>query len=244
MSNAVVIGASSGVGRALAQELARCGSNVVVVSRDTRDIEATAADLRERLQVRSLGVALDIASADLDHEAFVDSCTAFLGDVDSVFIPAGTVSDDDVGATPEVLVALTATNYLGPARLAAAFARRMLPRRRGEIVLFSSIAAGAPRTRNAAYSAAKAALEVYARGLRHSLEPQGISVRVYALGYVDTPLSFGRKLLLPIASPEATARHVVSHRDRSGKYYYPRFWWWVLIVLEHMPWALYRRLSF
>lgn len=244
MSSAVVIGASSGVGRALARELALRGSDLVVVSRDGRDIEATAADLRERLQVRCLGIAVDISRFDLDVDAFVSSCSAFLGEVDSVFIPAGVVSDDDVGANPDVLVALTTTNYLGPARLAAAFARVMLPRRRGEVVLFSSIAAGAPRTRNAAYSAAKAALEVYARGLRHFLEPQGVSIRVYALGYIDTPLSFGRKLLLPIASPEATARWVVGHRDRSGKYYFPRFWRWVLIVLKHMPWALYRRLSF
>ena len=244
MSNAVVIGASSGVGRALAQELASHGADLVLVSRDRRDIEATAADLRERLQVRTLGIALDISSLDLDPDAFVESCRAFLGDVESVFVPAGTVSDDDVGPRADLLVGLTATNYLGPARLAAAFARVMLPRGHGEIVLFSSIAAGAPRSRNAAYSAAKAALEVYAKALRHNLEPKGIGVRVYALGYVDTALSFGRRLLLPIASPEATARRVLRDRNRSGKYYYPRFWWWVLMILRHLPWALYRRLSF
>jgi len=243
-TSAVVIGASSGVGRALARALAARGTKLLIVSRDRRDIEAAAADIRERFGCQCLGQALDIASPDFDARAFADAAAAWLGEIDAVYIPAGSVREDDSGPNPDVLLPLTATNYLGPALLAAEFGRRMQEKKRGEIVLFSSIAAGAPRTRNAAYSASKAALEVYARGLRHSFEPHGVAVRVYALGYVDTPLSYGRPLLLPLASPEEVAEAVLRDQGRSGVYYLPFWWSAVVFALQHLPWPLYRRLKF
>ena len=64
----------------------------------------------------------------------------------------------------------------------------MEQQRQGNIVLFSSIAAVAPRQRNAVYSAAKAALETYGRAIRHHLADTEVRVQVYALGYVDEPL--------------------------------------------------------
>ena len=243
MSSALVVGGSSGVGRALARALAQGGSDLVIVAREPRDLEPTAADIALRHGVRCFAVATDIADPALDAEAFAERCCALVGEIERVYIPAGGVNDDDVGPNPALVAPLVLTNYVGPARLAAAFARRMVERGRGEIVLFSSIAAGAPRTNNVAYAAAKAALEVYALGLRHFAEPRGVSVTVYALGYVDTPQSFGRKLLLPIAGPAQAAAFMV-RAARPGKHYYPRFWWWVLLVLKSLPWAIYRRLSF
>ena len=103
----------------------------------------------------------------------------------------------------------------------------------------------APRSKNPAYSAAKAALETYAAGLRHALASRNVAVMVVALGYVDTPQSFGLSLLLPIASPEAVAEHVVRRlRGAGGKAYFPRFWWGVTTTLRLMPWSIYRRLQF
>jgi decaprenylphospho-beta-D-erythro-pentofuranosid-2-ulose 2-reductase len=243
VSSAVVIGASSGLGRALARRLAEEGVDLVVVSREPRDLEPTAADIVQRYGVRCFALCADIADPALDADAFAERCGSLVGEIERVFIPVGAVSDEDVGANPTVVLPLALSNYAGPARLAAAFCKRLVALGRGQIVLFSSIAAGAPRTNNVAYSAAKAALEVYARGLRHFAEPRGVTVTVYALGYVDTPMSFGRKLLLPIAAPhEAAAFMTRAHRP--GKHYYPRFWWWVLLVLKSLPWAVYRRLSF
>jgi decaprenylphospho-beta-D-erythro-pentofuranosid-2-ulose 2-reductase len=243
-ASAIVIRASSGLGKALARALAARGFALVIVSRDPQDLEAVAADLRTRFDARCLVLPQDIAAPDWDVEAFAERAAEFLGAIDAVYIPAGCVLDADSGPNPEVLVPLTATNYLGPARLAAAFARRMLGAGKGEIVLCSSIAAGAPRTKNAAYSAAKAALEVYARALRHALEPHGIAVRVYALGYLDTGLAFGQTLRLPLAAPEQIAEAMLRATGRSGKFYLPSFWALVLLVLKHLPWAIYRRLKF
>lgn len=246
MSNAVVVGASTGVGRALARELAREGRHLVIVARDTEDLEATAADIRLRFGVECWPVAEDITRADWDVQSFARACAERLGAVQALLIPAGAVAPDDVAPSPKAISYVTAVNYVAPARIAAAFAELMAERRSGTIVLFSSIAAAAPRTKNAAYSAAKAALETYARALRHALSPDQVEVLVVALGYVDTSLSFGLELRLPVADPEATAVHVVRRlrRGRGGKEHYPRFWYGVTSALRVLPWFAYKRLQF
>jgi decaprenylphospho-beta-D-erythro-pentofuranosid-2-ulose 2-reductase len=245
VSSAVVVGASSGVGRALATALAAQGFDLVLLARDARDLEATAADVRLRYGVACSTVVQDIGDMDWNVQSFVETCAARLGRTDHLLVPAGAVSDDDNGANASMVMPIMAANCLGPARLAAAFGSRMAADGGGSIVLFSSIAAAAPRQKNAVYSAAKRALETYAKALRTFLEPQGVRVLVISLGYVDTALSFGAALRFPVATPQEVATYVVKRGlTASGKRHFPAFWWWVTTVLRHLPWFIYRRLSF
>ena len=248
MSRAVVIGTSSGVGRAVCRSLAAAGWSLVIVSRDVRDLEATAADLRWRFGIDCQHVAADISAPDWNVESFAASCFAGGSAIDALLVPAGGARDDDEGANSAVIDSVVATNFGGPAKLAAAFGKQMQAQRRGHIVLFSSIAAVVPRARNLAYSAAKAALETYARGLRHALSRHGISVSVLAPGYVDTPQAFGLKLLFPVSSPESVAarvRALLEAKPSDGtSSYFPRFWSLVTLVLRALPWPLYKRLQF
>lgn len=244
MSSAVIIGASSGVGRALAERLASEGHDLVLVSRDTRDLEAISSDLRLRHRHQCTFIVADIGDPRWDVTAFARECVERVGPIDLLMIPAGGASTGDVGAVPEVIAGVVATNFLGPARAAAAFGQAMAERGRGAIVLFSSIAAAAPRRRNAAYSAAKAALEVYARALRHELEPRGVRVVVIALGYVDTAQSYGMRLMFPVAQPNAVAKYAIIAAQGGGKHYYPWFWYWITTALRLLPWRVYSRLSF
>ena len=239
---AVVVGASSGVGRALATRLAEAGYHLVLASRDARDLAACAADLQLRFGVACHFLELDICNTD----GFAQACKVLLGPVDVLAIPAGGAIPQDEDANAAVIHSVHQTNFVGPARLAADFGRDMAARQTGVVVLFSSIAAAAPRRKNPAYSAAKAALEVYAAGLRHALQPSGVEIVVVALGYVDTAQTFGMRLLFPISSPDAVAQHVLRRilARAGGKAYYPWFWLWVTIILRCLPWALYRRLRF
>ncbi|HEX6241308.1 MAG TPA: SDR family NAD(P)-dependent oxidoreductase, partial [Polyangiales bacterium] len=231
MSTAVVIGASSGVGRALATALAQRGRHLVLVSRSAQELETLADELRQRFGVHCWPLAQDIGQPDWDVSAFVGECVTRIGEPELLLVPAGGVAGSDNGPNPDAIRPLLETNYIGPARLAAAFGQHMAGRGAGSIVLFSSIAAAAPRAKNPAYSAAKAALETYAKGLRHALDGRGVEVLVLALGYVDTRQTAGMKLLFPKASPEAVAERALNgleaRRIQGGRHYYPRFWWWV-----------------
>ncbi len=243
---AVVVGATAGVGRALAEELARNSYHLVLAARSRDDLEAVAADLRIRFGVGVVTIGLDLADPDLDPCQLTRFCLAHLDGLDAVFFPAGAMDAADQGPAPtELMERIVQINFLGVIRLISAFARVMEERSRGVIVTFSSIAADAPRGTNTVYSSAKAALDTYCQGLRHYLGKTSVRVQIYALGYVDTSMTFGKKLLFPAASPARVARYVVAnlHRDR-GRVYFPRFWALVVLALKLTPWRIYKRLSF
>jgi short-subunit dehydrogenase len=228
-SGAMVVGASAGVGRALADELARTGHDLVLVARDDRDLDALAADLSMRHGVKVTPFACDLANDDTAFDEVISVCRGALEELVYVLFPIGTVDDGDDGLT-----AWATSEFLSE-----------LAGRRGTVVFFSSIAAAAPRRRNVVYSAAKAALESYARSLRHRFAGSEVAIQVYALGYVDTTMTFGRPLLLPKADPARIAHTVVRNLDAGPQFrYLPRWWGPIVRVLSVLPWPIYRRLDF
>lgn len=243
---AVVVGASSGVGRALAGELAARGYDLVVSARDRDDLDAVAADLALRHGGAVTPLAVDLDGPDDELELYVKRCLAALPTVDAVLMPAGAVAGDDDGTSgwPSSTTLVT-TNFLGVAKVAGRFVTQLEAQSGGTLVLFSSIAAATPRGRNVVYGAAKAALEYYGRGLQHRFAGTPVHVQVYALGYVDTAMTRGMRLALPVASPHRVARHVVAGLGRPRRVrYLPRYWGVVVRVLRVLPWPVYRRLRF
>jgi short-subunit dehydrogenase len=244
--SAVVVGASAGVGRALCDELAHRGYDLVVSARHAGDLDALAADLRLRHSIAVTPRPIDLCGPTEAVDRYMDDCLAALGEIDAVLVTAGAVDDTDDGTAPTSVVTMLAqTNFLGVATLTRAFVERFERRGRGTIVLFSSIAAAAPRRRNVIYGAAKAALEHYGRSLQHKLTGEHVRVQIYALGYVDTGMTAGRRLPLRPANPQRIARTVVNglYRDRRFTYL-PRYWRAIVFGLRHTPWPIYRRLSF
>lgn len=239
-----MVGATGGVGRALARRLARDGYDLILTGRDETELAIMVDDLVFRHGRRCHAIPGDIADPAWDADAYAADCCARLGGrVDCIFVPAGGAREDDLGPNPDVVAPLAGLNYVGPARVGAAFGRRMQAAGGGAIVFFSSIAAAAPRSQNSAYSAAKAALETYAKALRHALEPHGVQVITVTLGYVDTSQSFGMQLRLPVASPDAVAERLLKlSRGSGGCYHLPRFWWLVTTTLRSLPWPIYRHL--
>jgi NAD(P)-dependent dehydrogenase (short-subunit alcohol dehydrogenase family) len=95
------------------------------------------------------------------------------------------------------------------------------------------------------YAAAKRGLESAFESFRHRFEPQGLSVVLYTLGYVDTNLAFGRPLPFPKADPRRLAERVCDDLGRArGKRFLPGGWRFVAFAVRAMPWFLYRRARF
>jgi short-subunit dehydrogenase len=242
---AVIVGASAGLGRALASELAARGRSLLLVASDARDLEATAADLSVRFGVAARGLAGDAADPEALATALRRVC-AGLPDLDTLLLPLGVVDDADEplldGARASRLVAV---NWLAAVAAVREVAPHLVARGAGSIVGFGSIAALRGRTNNAVYAAAKRALASYFESLRHALEPRGVCVSFYVLGYMDTALAYGRRLLLPKADPARLARHVCDRLGRApGTHFLPAFWSPVGLALRLLPWAVYRRLRF
>lgn len=245
MSSALIVGGSTGVGRALATELAKNGWSLMLLARGERDLAATAADLRARYGHTCIVRAADVGDPQFDVVGVVTEAFSLLPDVCAVFLPIGANHPDDEGSNEAILSTVMATNFMAPARFAAVCAKEFVLRQGGEVVAFSSIAASAVRKKNTAYSAAKGALEIYLAGLRHGLVGTSVLVKTYVLGYVDTQLSFGQKLLFPVAPPQQIARAVVRQLGRdTGKVFLPKFWYLVTTLLRHLPWFVFKRLKF
>jgi len=240
----LIFGASAGVGRALARRLAARGDNLVLVARNSRDLEAEAAHLRT-----TFGIAVDWLTTDASSPQAVEQALrplAELGGIRNLLFPVGMASNVDDGLIPaDKSAAIVNANLTSVIGAVALFLPGLLQADRGNIVGFGSVAAIRGRGSNVVYAAAKRGLESYFESVRHRTAKTGIRVQFYRLGYVDTQLSYGRKIPFPIATPEKVADHVVRNLDRDiGQVQYPAFWAGIAILLRALPWIVYRRLQF
>lgn len=242
----VVLGGSSGVGRALVEQLAVRGDKVLAVARDLRDLEALQHDCELRYGAKIQIIATDFAATDFNPHAFTENCIQTLGRITHLFMPVGAISDNDKGVpAPEVVAQLTMVNQLRPAQLLSAFCDHFTANGYGHAMIFTTIATAAPRGNNAAYAAAKAGLEFYCRALQHHFADSDVIIQICALGYVDTTMSFGMKLMFPAVTPDAVALFALRMSESRERFaYFPRFWWLITALLRILPWPIYKRLSF
>ena len=238
----VIVGATSGVGRALAAGLAREGRPLVLAGRDPAEVEATAADLR----LRAGGPVATVRLEALDHAghaAAVEACFAG-GRVAAVVLCIGHLGDHAAAlADAEEAHRLLETNFTASVLLAERFAEGLRAAGGGVLCALSSVAGDRGRASNYLYGAAKAGLTVHLEGLRHRLAGSGVRVVTVKLGMVDTRMSYGRPGSRLAFAPAAAARGI--RRALAGgpdTVYLPRFWRWIMLGIRSIPGPLFRRL--
>jgi decaprenylphospho-beta-D-erythro-pentofuranosid-2-ulose 2-reductase len=237
----LIVGASTGLGRALAEEYAGAGFDLVLVSRDQRDVEPLAAHLRIRFGIVAIALAADLARDD-QYVVAVEDALAQISPLRGLLLPIGASHlDDQIGLSDDLMMQIVYTNFLNPCRLL----NLLLPRLRGgEVVGFGSVAGVRGRTRNAAYAASKSALLTYFESLRHWAAAEGVAVRFYIPGYLDTNLAFSQNLPFRAADTRSLARRVRADTGLTRTRYFPGYWRIIVSLLLLLPWSIYRRLRF
>ncbi|MES2992250.1 MAG: SDR family oxidoreductase [Pseudomonadota bacterium] len=182
----VVTGGGKGIGRGIADAMARCGARVAIHGRDAAALEATAAALRKR-GAEVLVVAGDITRAD-DRDRLIEATLTRFGAIDGFVNNAGSASPSDIGPLADIdqgqwdrVVDLN----LKAAFFAAQAAARAMTRG-GSIVNISSRSASYPNPGTGHYGAAKAALENLTRTMAAEWGHRGIRVNAVAPGVVMT----------------------------------------------------------
>lgn len=243
MRRSVVVGASSGLGRAISEVLAGCGHQVHLLARDRRDLEPLASDLAIRFGATVALSELDLSS--FDATALAKHLIDEMGEVNNLFLVAGLSDDADTAQLSDAQVRmLIEVNYLGPARLANAFLPHLASRTNANLVGIGSVAAVRGRNANMVYGSAKRGLETYFEALRHFLAHSTCRVQFYRAGFMRTAMLGNRRSILPVVAPEDVAVRIVANLDRDlGTIYIPGWWRWIGLALQMLPWAMFKRLS-
>ena len=196
-ANAIVTGASRGIGTYIARHLARRGVNLALAARSADELERTVADVRN-LGVSAVAVPTDVSRLE-DLEALVGKAKAELGGIDLVVNNAGIEHYTDfVDADPELIEKIMRVNFLAPANLIRLVLPEMIQNRRGHIVNVASVAGKTAVPYNAIYSSSKHALVGLSWSLREELKPHNVGVSVVCPGFVSdagmfSDWSHGRK---------------------------------------------------
>ena len=175
----LVTGASAGIGRATAVALAQAGARIIATGRRKIELDALARQCG--------GAAVETVAGDLNDRSFVDELAKRADGVDIMAHNAGVLKYAPLMAMTEAdCEAMFRTNVLASFRVILAVARSMAARRRGHIIVMSSIAAREVYRLGVIYCTTKHALSAFARGLRIELQGDGIKVTEIAPGMVDT----------------------------------------------------------
>ncbi|MBM9506536.1 SDR family oxidoreductase [Actinacidiphila acididurans] len=173
MSSILITGASKGVGRATAAELAKRGHRVIATARDPRTLDGLDVDLRLRL--------------DVTDQASVDTAIEQAGEIDTLVSNAGVIFAAAVEASPAAEIErLYAQNTVGAIRVAQAVLPQMRRRHQGRLLFVSSAAGRTVLPGNAAYAATKWALEAFAETLAVELSGFGIDVTLAEPGPISS----------------------------------------------------------
>jgi len=185
---AVVIGGTSGIGRAIALGLADAGANVVASSRTTDAVDTTAAEIEARNR-RTLRIPSDVADrASIQH--LCDQILAVFPSIDILVNAAGiTRRIPTLDCPEEVWNAIMDTNLLGTLRACQIFGAPMLARGAGSIINIASLATFVAFHEVTAYGASKAAVGALTRSLAVEWAPHNVRVNAIAPGIFPTALN-------------------------------------------------------
>ena len=226
---AIVTGASRGLGRALAEQLAEAGAKVVLVAREAGPLQDVVATLRGR-GLEAHAIAADIADKQATHR-IAGLAQGLVGEIALAIHNASTL-----GPVPlrllldtecEDLAAVLETNLVGPFRLTKVLAGAMAVRGAGTIIHISSDAAVSAYPRWGAYGVSKAAQDHLARILAAELEGTGVRILSIDPGEMDTamhaaaipdadratlqrPAAVARKILALVSSAAASEVRVIA----------------------------------
>jgi short-subunit dehydrogenase len=244
---ALVIGASSGIGAAIARELARRGYTLALVAR--RDDRL--ASLRDEINATTEHDSAHSYPHDVrDYDAVPGLLQQIVTDLGAntlqmVVYTAGIMPDSATGDWPFADErAMLETNAIGAMRWLGLAADILRTQGHGTLVGVSSVAGERGRRGNSAYQASKAALTTWLESLRYRLKSSGVRVVTIKPGYVDTELTAAKKLPQRVTiSADDAARRIVSAAERGrAVVYVPGYWRPIMWTVRHLPAALMTRL--
>lgn len=245
-NQAIVVGASSGMGRAVAEALARAGTQVALVARRGDELTQICAEINEWHGGRALAYVHDVHQID-EAPVLLQQIAHDLGGLDLIVYAAGILPPTKATEyNTEVDAEIIAINLVGALAWLNAAADRFQRTKNGTIVGISSVAGDRGRRGSPAYGASKAALTTYLESLRNRLAVHGVQVVTIKPGYVATPMLQGAKIskLFPVIPVNKAAQQILAAAQQGKRSaYVPGIWGPVMWLVRAIPSRIFRRLN-
>ena len=245
--NILILGATSGIARALCHRLAKRGCRLVIAGRDADELTRIARDLEVRYDAGVFVEPFDAMDWD-NHPTFFDRCVQrFDGNLSGAVLCFGYLPEqEETEVDFSELRRTVEVNFVSAVSILNRVAAHLEEQGKGFIAAISSVAGDRGRQSNYTYGAAKAALSVYLQGLRNRLQHAHVHVLTVKPGFVDTPMTQGRLNpdSLLVASPERVARDM-DRGIRKGKnvVYSPWYWRAVMGAVCSIPETIFKRMK-
>ena len=239
-----IVGASSGIGAALAQSLLEEGASVVLSARRSDELLAVAGSA-----ARATVVPFDASDTEAWKAAY-QSSLASLGQIDLLILGAARYDPMDC-ATLDLTSAEKSfdLNVLGVYRGLSVVIPDMLEKGGGGLALVGSISAYTGLPRALVYGATKAALRNLAQTLYFELAPKGIAVYLISPGFVETPMTSKNDFAMPGLMTPAQAAAAIRHGLERGRFEirFPRGFssllWWVSLLPDRLRFFLLHKIT-
>ena len=241
-----IVGATRGMGRALARRLAERGDALFLLGRDEAELGRSARDLEARGAPLPVGQARLNLGEPAGFAAALDAADRSLSRIDALVVTGGLFAPQgELAADPGRLSALLQANFTGTVLLCQQAAERLAARGGGLICAFGSVAGDRARRGNYLYGASKAGLAVFLDGLDLAYRDRGVRALCVKPGFVRTAMTAGLPVPLFAGEPEAVARRVLAAMDAGGhEVYAPGVWRFVMLLIRALPRAVLRRVQF
>ena len=242
----VVLGATQGMGRAVARCHAGRGASLCLLGRDPEALSRSATDLEARGASGPVGtVACDLEDP-AGFESALDAADRHLRGFDTVVVTAGAFGSQEALESDATLRRrVLQTNFTHTIEFCEAVRMRLLARGGGRLCVFSSVAGERGRKPVVLYGATKAGLTRYLEGLDHRYYAQGLRVTTVKPGFVHTAMTADLDPPPFAGQPDAVAERVVRAIEREQPVVYaPGIWRWVMTAIRLLPRSVMRRVGF
>jgi short-subunit dehydrogenase len=245
LKRVVIVGATDGIGKALAEVYASRGFWVAILGRNVAKLEAFASSLRSRFSDATVVVVVcDLLDASRIEPAFREAIAA-IGHCDLFLYVAGVMhATDGVTSVPDEDAETLTVNTVAAARMLGLAANYFREARRGHLAAISSIAGDRGRKGDPAYTASKAGLTALLEGLRGRLFPFGVTVSTVKPGFVATNMTAGKSARFWVCPPDEAARIIADRLEKKHEVFYVYRRWWLLgTAMKLVPRWLFKRIG-
>lgn len=236
----MITGASAGIGKGLALQIAARGGRLGLLARREDVLNETVAQIK-KLNGHALAAAADVRDQKAVRAA-ADRFRAELGPIDVMIANAGIgTSKHAAQLHPEQVAEVININLIGAVNSVAAVLPEMVQRGSGQLVAISSLAGYRGLAKSAAYCASKAGVSSYFESLRIDLRRTGVTVSVIYPGFIKTELTAGREAKMPYLMELDDAVNKILMAIEKGKKSYAFPWQLATIVRSSliMPATMY-----